>query len=155
MAVSAQCHAPAALCPGERTPGTHSTGGRVGLRAGLDTETRGKVLCPCRVSNPDCPVVQSVVTHYTDWACEYLCIGDLNYDSAHGLRRYWSGLDRRSRFELVCKPKRRTNILIHLPVLRDIILMDHMTISWELDKIDVTWFDRWIWLWTCRTSEFQ
>jgi hypothetical protein len=30
------------LTPGERTPGTHWTGGWVGLRAGLDTEARGK-----------------------------------------------------------------------------------------------------------------
>jgi hypothetical protein len=40
----------------------------VGLRAGLDTEVRGKILCPCRGSNPDRPVVQSVVRHYTDCA---------------------------------------------------------------------------------------
>jgi hypothetical protein len=25
-------------------------------RAGLDTEARGKILCPCRGSNPDRPV---------------------------------------------------------------------------------------------------
>jgi hypothetical protein len=30
--------------PGERTPGTHCTGGWVGPRAGLDTEVRGKIL---------------------------------------------------------------------------------------------------------------
>jgi hypothetical protein len=36
----------------ERTPGTHCTGGWVGPRAGLDTEVRGKILCPCRGSNP-------------------------------------------------------------------------------------------------------
>jgi CRISPR/Cas system-associated exonuclease Cas4 (RecB family) len=30
-------------------------------RAGLDTEDRGKILCPCRGWNPDCPVVQPVV----------------------------------------------------------------------------------------------
>jgi hypothetical protein len=42
------------LCftPGERTPGTHCKGGWVGPRAGLDTEDRGKILCPCRGSNP-------------------------------------------------------------------------------------------------------
>jgi hypothetical protein len=34
MGVSGQRHAPAALCPGERTPGTHFTGGWVGLRRG-------------------------------------------------------------------------------------------------------------------------
>jgi hypothetical protein len=38
--------------PGERTPGTHCTGGWVGPRAGLDTEARAKILCPCRGSNP-------------------------------------------------------------------------------------------------------
>jgi hypothetical protein len=54
--------------PGERTPGTHCTGGWVGPRAGLDREARGKILCPCRGSNPDRPVVQPVVRHYTDWA---------------------------------------------------------------------------------------
>jgi hypothetical protein len=61
MGWSGQRHAPAALCPRERTPGTHCTGGWVGPGAGLDTETRGKILCPCRGSNPDRPVVQSVV----------------------------------------------------------------------------------------------
>jgi hypothetical protein len=38
MWVSGQRHASAALCPGEKTPGTHCTGGWVGPRAGLDTE---------------------------------------------------------------------------------------------------------------------
>jgi hypothetical protein len=33
----------------------------VGPRAGLDTEARGKILCPRRGSNPDRPVVQPVV----------------------------------------------------------------------------------------------
>jgi hypothetical protein len=46
MGVSGQRHAPAALCPEERTPGTHCTGGWVGPRAGLDTEVRGKILLP-------------------------------------------------------------------------------------------------------------
>jgi hypothetical protein len=66
MGVSGQRHTSVALCPGEGTPGTHSTGVWVGLRAGLDTEVRGKILCPCRGSNLDRPVVQSVVRHYTD-----------------------------------------------------------------------------------------
>jgi hypothetical protein len=68
MGVSGQRHAPAALYPRERTPGTHWTGGWVGPRAGLDTEDRGKILCPCRESNLDRPVVQPVVRHYTAWA---------------------------------------------------------------------------------------
>jgi hypothetical protein len=41
--------------PGERTPGTHCTGGWVSLRAGLDTEVRGKILCFCRGLNPRSP----------------------------------------------------------------------------------------------------
>jgi hypothetical protein len=40
--------------PGERTPGTHWTGGWVGPRAVLDTEARGKILYLCRGS-PDRP----------------------------------------------------------------------------------------------------
>jgi hypothetical protein len=46
--VSGQRHAPAALYSQERTPGTHWTGGWVGPRAGLDTQTT----CLCRGSNP-------------------------------------------------------------------------------------------------------
>jgi hypothetical protein len=48
MGVSGQRHAPAAIYLGERTAGTHCTEGCVGLRAGLDTEARGKILCLCR-----------------------------------------------------------------------------------------------------------
>jgi hypothetical protein len=54
--VSGQRHAPAALYPRERTPGTNWTGGWVDFRAGLDTEARGKIPCPCRGSNPVRPV---------------------------------------------------------------------------------------------------
>jgi hypothetical protein len=69
MGVSGQRQAPAALLPlGERTPGTHCPGGWVGPRAGLDTEVRGKILCPRRGPNPNRPVVQPVVRHYTAWA---------------------------------------------------------------------------------------
>jgi hypothetical protein len=72
MGVSGQRHAPAALLPpGERTPGTHWTGGWVGPRAGLDTEATGKILCPCRESNPDRPIVQPVDFIYKDF---YKCI---------------------------------------------------------------------------------
>jgi hypothetical protein len=52
--------------PRERTPDTHCTGGWVDLRAGLDTEVKEKILCPCRGSNLDLPVVQPVSRHYTD-----------------------------------------------------------------------------------------
>jgi hypothetical protein len=44
--VSGQRHAPAAFTPWGRTPDTHWIGGWVGLRAGLDTEARGKILSP-------------------------------------------------------------------------------------------------------------
>jgi hypothetical protein len=57
-----------AFTPGERTPGTHWTGGWVGPRVGLDTEARGKILCSRRESNPDRLVVQPVVRYYTAWA---------------------------------------------------------------------------------------
>jgi hypothetical protein len=56
-----------AFTPGEKTPGTHWTGGWVGPRAGLDTEDRGKILCPRRESNLDRPVVQPVVRHYRSY----------------------------------------------------------------------------------------
>jgi hypothetical protein len=42
MVVSGQRHAWPHFSPGERTPGTHRTGGWVGPRAGLDTEATGK-----------------------------------------------------------------------------------------------------------------
>jgi hypothetical protein len=51
------------LTPGK---GTNCTGGSVGPRVGLDTEARGKILCLCRGSNFDRPVVQPVAGHYTD-----------------------------------------------------------------------------------------
>jgi hypothetical protein len=63
--VSGQRHAPAALYCRGKDPGAQWTGGWVGLRAGLDTDDRRKIICPCRGSNPDRPVVQPVVRHYT------------------------------------------------------------------------------------------
>jgi hypothetical protein len=47
MGVSGQHHAPAALCPGERTSGTHCTGGWVGPRAGLQVEMQNKITAKC------------------------------------------------------------------------------------------------------------
>jgi hypothetical protein len=38
----------------------------VGPRAGLDIQATGKIHFHCRGSNPDCPVIQSIVRHYTD-----------------------------------------------------------------------------------------
>jgi hypothetical protein len=89
---SGQRHAPAALCPGERTPGTHCTRGWVGPRAGLDTEATGKKSFRLyRGSNLDRPVVQPVARHYTEGLCGSLAlcteVGKTNpYTKAGGSR---------------------------------------------------------------------
>jgi hypothetical protein len=54
--VSGQRQAPPALHPRNRTLGTHWIGGWMGLRADLDTETAGTILCLCRGSSPGRPV---------------------------------------------------------------------------------------------------
>jgi hypothetical protein len=59
--VSGQRHAPAALWPGERTPGTHCTGPVWTQRL------KEKSFRPCWGSKPD-RLVQSVARHYTGWA---------------------------------------------------------------------------------------
>jgi hypothetical protein len=64
--MSGQRHATAALYRREIICGTRWIGGWVGLRAFLDTDARGKIICLCRGSNPDLPVVQPVVRHCTD-----------------------------------------------------------------------------------------
>jgi hypothetical protein len=52
---------------GERTPGTHCTRGLVDLRAGLDAEATGKILCLCPGSNPVRPVCsQTGVQNHKD-----------------------------------------------------------------------------------------
>jgi hypothetical protein len=53
--VSGQRHAPAALYPVKETPVSWISGWK-GVRAGLDTETRGKIRCLCRGSNSGHPV---------------------------------------------------------------------------------------------------
>jgi hypothetical protein len=68
MGVSGQRHATDALYTRERTAGTCWIGGWVGLRAGLNTEAREKILDIRREWNPGRPVFQSVVRHYTDWS---------------------------------------------------------------------------------------
>jgi hypothetical protein len=63
MEVSVQHHDPAKLHPHGKNPHAHWTGGRVGTRAGLDEEARGKILSPVRDQTP---VIQSIVRHYID-----------------------------------------------------------------------------------------
>jgi hypothetical protein len=46
MGVNGQRHAPAALYPQGNGPSTHCTGGWVGPKAGLDTESTGKKFLP-------------------------------------------------------------------------------------------------------------
>jgi hypothetical protein len=53
MGVSGQRHPPAAIYPRIKNP---LDKGWVGLRAGLDTEARGKIICLYRGSNPGLPV---------------------------------------------------------------------------------------------------
>jgi hypothetical protein len=66
--VSDQCHARLSFTPGERTSLS------IVQEAGWAPEPVWKQrleeesFCICRGSNPNCPVVQSVVRHCTDWA---------------------------------------------------------------------------------------
>jgi hypothetical protein len=66
MEVSDQLHAPAALPPWERAPGTNWIGGWVGSRAVLNAVVKRKIPRPRRESNPRTPIVQSVAQRYTD-----------------------------------------------------------------------------------------
>jgi hypothetical protein len=53
--VSGQRHESSALYTQGRAPGTHWAGGWLGLRSGLDTEARRKILCLFLGSNPGHP----------------------------------------------------------------------------------------------------
>jgi hypothetical protein len=79
MGVSGQRHAPAALLPPEKGPSVP-----IVQEAGWSPEPiwtqrlEEKSFAPRRESNPDRPVVQPIVRHYTAWAtpapnlCKYL-----------------------------------------------------------------------------------
>jgi hypothetical protein len=67
------------LSPGERTPGTHWTGGWVGPRAGLDSDVRGKFLLPLPGNEPVSPgtPVRSQTLHWLSYpapTCNYYFI---------------------------------------------------------------------------------
>jgi hypothetical protein len=68
MEMSGQFHAPAALHPGKRAPGTHWIGDWVGPRAVLDAVVKRKISSPRWETNPRTPIVQPVAQRYTDWA---------------------------------------------------------------------------------------
>jgi hypothetical protein len=57
--------------PGESTHGTHWIEGWVGLRAGLDAEAGGKLLCPSRGSKPGCPVRCCQTLHWLNYPSSY------------------------------------------------------------------------------------
>jgi hypothetical protein len=57
---------PGRFTPRERAPGTHWIGGWVGHRAILDAVVKRKIPSLHQESNPRTPIVQPVVSHYTD-----------------------------------------------------------------------------------------
>jgi hypothetical protein len=81
MGVNSQRHAPAALYPREKTPGTHWIGGWVGPRAGLDAGAGRQSLCPCRGSNLDRPAHSQTLyrlTYRGSTSCILLNIRPIN-----------------------------------------------------------------------------
>jgi hypothetical protein len=64
MGVSGQHHVPAILYLWGKEPGTHGTGGWVGLIVYLDTGYREDPFFASAVDRT--PVIQSVVKHYTN-----------------------------------------------------------------------------------------
>jgi hypothetical protein len=61
MEVSGELHAPAALPPGERTFFTHSTGGWIGPKTGMDIMENRNNLCLCRESKPSRPALSMLL----------------------------------------------------------------------------------------------
>jgi hypothetical protein len=86
MGVRGQLHVPAALYSRKRTHGTSWIGSCVGLRGGLGTEAKGKIIRLCRDRTR---VVQSVVRHYTDWATPSPFLTLKSFKLLHWLPRAW------------------------------------------------------------------
>jgi hypothetical protein len=76
MGVSGQRHAPAALCPWERTPPPVPIvqEDEWAPEPVWTQRLEKKSFRLCWGSNFDCPVVQPVATHYTDWAIRLMTI---------------------------------------------------------------------------------
>jgi hypothetical protein len=68
MGVSGQRHAQVALLPPGKGPPVPIVQEDGWAPEPVWTQARRKILCPRRGSNPDRPVVQPVVRHYTAWA---------------------------------------------------------------------------------------
>jgi hypothetical protein len=83
MEVNGQLHAPAALPPKQRAPGTHWIGGWLGPRAVLGAVVKRKIHCSRRESNPRTPIIQPVAQRYIDWA-----ITALTYEPRHEQTRH-------------------------------------------------------------------
>jgi hypothetical protein len=66
MEVTGQLHALAALLLGKEPPSIHWIGGWMGLRAGLDMVSKSKIPSPYWDSNPDHPIIQVIVSCYTN-----------------------------------------------------------------------------------------
>jgi hypothetical protein len=89
MRVNGQLHAPAAICPRERAPDSLWIGDCLSLRAGLDTETRGKILCLCRWSNPGRPVCSQTLYWLNNLSSSYLLDWNSNFWEKVTLNVYW------------------------------------------------------------------
>jgi hypothetical protein len=66
--VSGQRHTPAVLYPLRKDPQYPLDRRLGGPQSQSGHNGRWKILCLRQGSNPNCPVVQSVARHYTDWA---------------------------------------------------------------------------------------
>jgi hypothetical protein len=117
MGMSGQCHALVTLYPWKNTPSTNWIGGWVGLRAGLDTEARGKVLCLCQGSNPGHPVCSQTLyslsypSHKVVKNCHSITasyLDDPNFESQLHDRLLWVVM---SLFPLIFWDKWRSSIL--------------------------------------------
>jgi hypothetical protein len=80
MGVCGQRNAPAALCPGKGPPVPIVQEAGWAPEPFCTQRLEEKILCPCRGSNPDRPVVQSVVRHYTAWATRLLPTHTIKYN---------------------------------------------------------------------------